>query len=261
MTDEGLKRAKEIAALIGGASAEELEQYELRYAEDSRKQVRNALARARRRIEREKRERERVVSLYDMQRELGGNGIVIGVDEVGRGAVAGPLTVAAVALPLEPIVWGINDSKQLTPSRRESLAQEIESVATAIGIEHIKPDVIDKRGMAACLRLAMAKAIENTGVEPDCVLIDGNPAHAHPKEKCVVKGDARIACIAAASIVAKVTRDALMVEYSSWYPEYHLDSCKGYASAEHVEAIKRYGLSEIHRVSFCGNLVETPRLF
>ena len=261
MTDEGLRRAKEIAALIGGASAKELEQYELRYADDSRKQVKNALLRARRRIEREERERERVMGLYDAQREYGGEGIVMGVDEVGRGAVAGPLTVAAVALPLKPIVWGINDSKQLTPARRESLAQEIEDVATAIGIAHIKPELIDKRGMAACLRLAMAEAIDNTGVEPDCVLIDGNPVHVHPKEQCVVKGDARIACIAAASIVAKVTRDALMVEYSSWYPEYHLDSCKGYASSEHVEAIRKHGLSEIHRVSFCGNLVETPRLF
>ena len=261
MADEGLRRAKEIAALINGASAEELEQYEARYAEDSRKQVRSALTRARRRVEREESERERVRGLYAAQRELGGEGIVIGVDEVGRGAVAGPLTVAAVALPPEPIVWGINDSKQLTPSRRESLAQKIESVATAIGIAHVKPEVIDRKGMAACLRLAMAEAIGNAGVEPDCVLIDGNPVHVHPKERCVVKGDARIACIAAASIVAKVTRDALMVEYSSWYPEYHLDSCKGYASAEHVEAIRKYGLSEIHRVSFCGNLVETPRLF
>ncbi len=261
MSDEGLKRAKEIAALIHGASADELEQYERRYAEDSRKQVRSALSRARRRVERETRERERVAGLYAAQRELGGDGVVVGVDEVGRGAVAGPLTVAAVALPTEPIVWGINDSKQLTPSRRESLSQEIEGVATAIGIAHIDPEIIDKRGMAVCLRLAMAEAIERTGVEPDCVLIDGNPVHVHSKEKCVVKGDAKIACIAAASIVAKVTRDALMVEYSSWYPEYHLDSCKGYASAEHVEAIRRYGLSEIHRVSFCGNLVETPRLF
>ena len=261
MADEGLKRAKEIAALIGGANADELDQYERRYAEDSRKQVRNALSRARRRLERERQEQERVIGLYAEQRKLGGEGIVIGVDEVGRGAVAGPLTVAAVALPLEPIVWGINDSKQLTPSRRESLAQEIEHTATAIGIAHIEPGVIDRKGMAACLRMAMAEAIESAAVEPDCVLIDGNPVHVHPKEKCVVKGDARIACIAAASIVAKVTRDALMVEYSSWYPEYHLDSCKGYASAEHVEAIRTYGLSEIHRVSFCGNLVETPRLF
>ena len=107
----------------------------------------------------------------------------------------------------------------------------------------------------------MSRAIEATHVTPDCVLIDGNPVHVHEKERCVVKGDARIAAIACASIVAKVTRDALMVEYDSVYPGYHLRECKGYASPEHVAAIRSNGLSDIHRVSFCGNFVETMRLF
>ena len=97
--------------------------------------------------------------------------------------------------------------------------------------------------------------------DPDCVLIDGNPMHVHPKEKTLVKGDARIACIAAASIVAKVTRDAIMVAYDAEYPEYHLAECKGYGSAAHIEAIRQIGLSPIHRVSFCGNFLETPSLF
>lgn len=107
----------------------------------------------------------------------------------------------------------------------------------------------------------MAGAIEDARVDPDCVLIDGNPMHVHPKEKTLVKGDARIACIAAASIVAKVTRDSMMVAYDEEYPGYHLAQCKGYASAEHIAAIKEKGLSPIHRVSFCGNFLETPPLF
>ena len=107
----------------------------------------------------------------------------------------------------------------------------------------------------------MLQAVKNTGIEPDCVLIDGNPMHIHPKEKTLVKGDARIASIAAASIVAKVTRDALMVAYDEEYPGYYLAECKGYASAEHIKAIGEKGLSSIHRASFCGNFVKTQRLF
>ncbi len=261
MPDAGYMRAKEIAALIASASKEELPELERRYADDARKQVRDALARAHRRLDREQAERDRVLHMYQTQQELGGMGVVVGVDEVGRGAVAGPLTVAAVALPASPVVWGINDSKQLTPERREQLAAQIEEVAIAMGIAHVTAPQIDSMGMAAALRKAMKEAIENADVDPDCVLIDGNPVHVHPREKTVVKGDATIACIAAASIVAKVTRDALMVDYDAVYPQYHLAACKGYASAEHVAAIRAFGLSEIHRVSFCGNFVETPRLF
>ena len=109
--------------------------------------------------------------------------------------------------------------------------------------------------------LELPQAIDDTGLVPDKVLIDGNPIGAHPRELCVVKGDARIACISAASIVAKVTRDALMVSYEEEYPGYHLAECKGYGSAAHVGAIRERGLTPIHRRSFCGNFVEQLRLF
>ncbi len=261
MSDAGLRRAKEIAGLIAGATADELVELESRYADDPRKQVRHALEVAHRRVQREEAERERVRGMYAYERQLGGDGIVVGVDEVGRGAVAGPLTVGAVALPVDPIIWGLDDSKRLSPERREYLAKGIEQHAVAYGVAHVPPHEIDEKGMAACLRKAMARAIEACGVEPDCVLIDGNPVHVHERERCVVKGDAKVACIAAASIVAKVTRDALMVGYERVYPQYHLSACKGYASPEHIEAIRTYGLTPIHRVSFCGNFLETPRLF
>ena len=253
--------AREVAATLADAPLEEARSLVERYADDPRKQVAAAVGAARRRIEREERERERVEGMYALQLELGGSGVVVGVDEVGRGAIAGPLTVAAVCLPREPVVWGINDSKQLTPARREALAARIAEVAVAVGIAHVEPASIDAVGMAASLRLAMARAVADTGLDPDCVLIDGNPVHAHPAEKCLVKGDARIAAIAAASIVAKVTRDALMVALDEEYPGYHLAECKGYGSAEHIAAIREKGLSPIHRVSFCGNFVENLTLF
>lgn len=253
--------AREVAATLADAPLEEARALVERYADDPRKQVAVAVRAARRRIEREDSERARVEAMYALQRELGGDGVVVGVDEVGRGALAGPLTVAAVCLPAEPVVWGLNDSKQLTPARRELLAARIADVAVAIGIAHVEPASIDALGMATSLRHAMARAVADTGLEPDCVLIDGNPVHAHPAEKCLVKGDARIASIAAASIVAKVTRDALMVAYAQDYPGYHLAECKGYGSAEHIAAIRERGLTPIHRASFCGNFVENLTLF
>ena len=253
--------AREIAATLASASFEEARSLVERYAEDPRKQVRHAVEVARRRLGREEAERRRVEGMYALQRELGGDGVVVGVDEVGRGALAGPLTVAAVCLPDEPRIWGLNDSKQLTAPERERVASLVAEHAVAVGIAHVEPESIDALGIVACLRHAMAAAVRDTGLEPDRVLIDGNPIGAHPAERCIVKGDARVACIAAASIVAKVTRDALMVSYEREYPGYHLAECKGYGSADHVAAIRALGLSPIHRASFCGNFVEQPRLF
>lgn len=253
--------AREIAAALADAPLEEAEALAERYAEDPRKQVARAVVATRRRLARERAERERVLGMYGAMRELGGDGVVLGVDEVGRGALAGPLTVAAVALPDEPVVWGVDDSKRLTPARREALAATIADVAVAVGMAHVEPAVIDALGMASALRQAMARAIEDAGVEPDAVLIDGNPVHVHPKETCVVGGDGRVACIAAASIVAKVTRDAIMVALDEEHPGYHLAESKGYGSPEHIAAIRERGCSPVHRVSFCGNFLETPRLF
>lgn len=196
-------------------------------------------------------------------REVGGPGVVVGIDEVGRGALAGPLTVAAVALPDEPQVVGIDDSKKLSPKRREALAAQIREVALGVGICHIPPDEIDVCGMAASLRVCMARALaacerdiaaRGNGSGADAVLVDGNPIHLHANEKTIVKGDGKAACIAAASIVAKVTRDALMVEYAQSYPAYHFDSNKGYGSAAHIEALHELGPCELHRRSFLGNI-------
>lgn len=263
MSDKPQKTAsaKDIVSLLHEATYDEVDGLVELFRDDSRKQVRKALETLARRHEREGLERERVEAMYALQRELSGGGIALGVDEVGRGAIAGPLTVCAVALPEEPIIWGLNDSKQLTPERREELATLIAEHALAIGIAHIEPASIDAVGMGVAIRMGMAQAVENAGIDPDAVLIDGNPVHVHPREKTLVKGDARVACIAAASIVAKVTRDAMMVAYAKSYPAYHWDACKGYGSKEHIEAIRKHGLTPLHRESFCGNFVEAPTLF
>lgn len=254
-------KAQEIVSALRAGEGAELAALIERYEDDPRVQVKKAVDAAKRRMEALETERKRVAELYEAQRELGGEGLVIGVDEVGRGAIAGPLCVCAVALPQEPMILWLNDSKQLTPKRREEVAAEVRAHALAIGIAYASPDAIDAHGMAACLNGAMAEAIANTGVDPDCVLIDGNPVHVHERERCVVKGDARIAAIAAASCVAKVTRDSLMCELDSDYPGYHLAQCKGYGSAEHIHAIKSMGLTPIHRASFCAGFMNQPTLF
>lgn len=253
--------ASQVAAELASAPLDQIEGLLERYRDDPRAQVRKACERARRRLDRERAERERVEGMYARMRELGGTGVVVGVDEVGRGSVAGPLTVCAVCLPDEPRIWGVNDSKQLSPARREMLAVRIAETARAIGICHIPPERIDAIGMARSLREAVAGAVADTGLAPDCVLMDGNPLGAVPNERDVVHGDATVACIAAASIVAKVTRDELMVELDAEYPGYHLARSKGYASPEHIQAIRERGLTPVHRVSFCGNFLETARLF
>lgn len=255
------ENAAQIAALISSAPLGEVERLCLRYEDDPRKQVISAVASARRRLEAHAAEMERVGELYRFQREVGGDGVILGVDEVGRGSVAGPLTVCAVLLPEDPQIAGLNDSKQLSPAKRERIAEEISRVALAIGIAHIEPESIDALGMAQCLRMAVIQAVQDSGVEPDCVLMDGNPLYAHERERSVVKGDARCASIAAASIFAKVTRDALMMDLDASYPAYHFAQNKGYAAADHIAAIREHGLSPVHRRSFCGNFVERPTLF
>lgn len=255
------RRASEVVGILVSSSIEELPALLDLYRDDPRAQVSQACARASRRLEKELAERNRVKGMYDLMRELGGTGTIVGVDEVGRGSVAGPLTVCAVCLPDAPLVWGINDSKKLSPARREILAAHILDTARAVGICHIPPHTIDEVGMSESLRRAVRGAVLDTGLSPDCVLMDGNPLGAVANEKDVVKGDSKIASIAAASIVAKVTRDEMMVEYDAEYPGYHLAESKGYASPDHIAAIKKRGLSPLHRVSFCGNFLEQDSLF
>ena len=251
----------EIRQRLRAADAGELAALERSLAADERKGVRQALEQARRRVAAEQAEMARIEALYTLQASLlpEGGVLAVGLDEVGRGAVAGPLAVGAVVLPAEPHIAGLNDSKQLRPERRTELAVRIEEVALGWAVAYVAPADIDRDGMTASLRRAFVDAlaqVEAGGLHADAVLLDGNPLHLDEREVNVVKGDAKCACIAAASIVAKVHRDRLMCELAAGYPAYDLDVNKGYASPDHIAAIRSQGLSEIHRASFCKSFMQ-----
>lgn len=253
---------KEVEGWLEAADEVEFAALERSLEADPRKGVREAVERARRRLDAQRAERERVAALYDFEagiaRDRGGE-VVLGLDEVGRGPLAGPLGVGAVVLPREPLILGLNDSKQLSPKERERVAAQVKALALAWDIEYVEPRDIDADGMAASLRVAFRRAIariEESGVHFDLIVLDGNPLRLDPREVSVVHGDARCASVAAASVIAKVDRDALMDAYAEEYPAYGFESNKGYASAAHVEAIRKNGLCPIHRASFCESILQ-----
>ena len=250
----------EIREMLRGADEQGLAALERSLAADTRKGVKAAIEAARKRLEGEKAECARVAALYSFEKSLldSGQSVIVGLDEVGRGAVAGPLAVGAVVLPPEPMVMGLNDSKKLTPEQREAIAQEVKTHALAWAVEYVAPEDIDRDGMTASLKRAFKGALDQVDriLPCDLVLVDGNPIHIDPREKNVIKGDAKCASIAAASIVAKVTRDALMRDMAADYPEYDFGGNKGYGSAQHIDAIKAHGLSPVHRKSFCRSFMQ-----
>ena len=202
-------------------------------------------------------ERERLEQLYELERELASAGyaVVAGVDEVGRGPIAGPVTAAACILPPHPVIEMLNDSKKLTVLRRDRVAAAVRTVAVSYAVAHIGADVVDEIGIVPALRRAMLTALDGLSVPPSSILLDGNDIGLGRGEQPIVRGDARVACIAAASVLAKVARDALMVELDSQYPQYGFAGNKGYGSAAHIEAIRHHGLTPQHRQSFCTRIV------
>lgn len=181
---------------------------------------------------------------------------VCGVDEAGRGPLAGPVCAAAVVFPEGVEIDGINDSKKLSEKKREVLFDLIKEKALAFGIAFASVEEIEEFNILNATYLAMNRAIEQLGENVDFALIDGNRVPKGIKVECetVVKGDAKSMSIAAASILAKVTRDRLLLEYDEKYPEYGFKKHKGYGTAEHMEAIRTYGISEVHRPSFLKKL-------
>ena len=180
--------------------------------------------------------------------------LIAGIDEVGRGPLAGPVVAAAVILPLEERPsWlsRVRDSKQLAPSQRESIFDRMLESGVAFGVGSVSHEVIDERGIAPATRLAMRRAIEHLSTRPDYLLIDFMhlPGIRIP-QKGLVDGDSLCLSIATASIVAKVTRDRLMVELDSQFPGYGLAQHKGYGTSEHLEALQRLGPCAIHRKTF-----------
>jgi len=242
----------EIRALLAVAQGARLTRLLGELAGDERSGVRSACDAAESRLRAAKRERERTRKLYELERTLQAQGFVLvaGVDEVGRGALAGPLTAAAVILPVQPRMEGLDDSKRLTPARREELARVIHDGAVAVSIAHVSADQIDSLGVTAALKRAILHALEGLSFQPDHVVIDGLPLRVVEQETAVVKGDSKVAAIAAASIVAKVARDQLMRDYALSHPGYGFEINKGYGTVEHCEAISRIGPTVLHRRSF-----------
>lgn len=189
---------------------------------------------------------------------------VAGVDEVGRGAWAGPVTFAAVVLPSDRRMYKLRDSKMLDPQRREELSARLESFAVGIGLGHATNAEIDAVGMSDAMRLAAARAVDALPVRPDVILLDGNwnmLSHRPLTVETIVHGDARSASVAAASIVAKVTRDAQMTAVCDEHPPYAFSSNKGYPSPPHVAALDRHGPCVLHRHSWAPIRARTtPRL-
>lgn len=192
--------------------------------------------------------------------------IVAGVDEVGRGAWAGPVTYAAVVLPSDRRMYKLRESKMLDPERRREVRERLDDFALAIGIGHVPNDELDQIGMSDACKLAAKRAVDALEVRPDVLLLDGNwdflAGYPDTTNELVVYGDATSASIAAASVVAKVTRDDLMVEAAEVHDRYAFESNKGYPSPAHVEALDEHGPCELHRHSWAPIAARLhPKLF
>lgn len=253
------------------------------FAADMRASVQKALTQERKvRIARQE-EKKRVSLLYAFEEELAKNFLaqsagaqvdalrnesvpcILGMDEVGRGPIAGPLVVGGVVLKHsdDARILGLNDSKKLSAKKREELSETIKEQALVYALIYISAQEIDEKGISACLKKAFSsviKKVESAGISPKVCLLDGNPLHIDEREVNVVSGDAKCASISAASIIAKVERDAYMVRLAKEFPQYNFESNKGYGSKQHMDAVEKFGLSPYHRKSFCTRITQ-PSLF
>ena len=194
---------------------------------------------------------------YENGAMLRGYTAVCGVDEAGRGPLAGPVCAAAVILPRDCVIEGLNDSKKLTERARERLFPIIKEKALAYSIAFASVEEIESINILNATFLAMNRAIDGLDIKPDYALIDGNrvPKGINIDCETVVKGDGKSCSVAAASVLAKVTRDNLMLEYDKQYPEYQFSAHKGYGTAAHTALIKEHGPCPIHRMSFLKNIL------
>lgn len=191
---------------------------------------------------------------FEIEKEYTEKGfqLICGIDEAGRGPLAGPVCAAAVILPIGTEIEGLNDSKKLTEKKREMLFPIITKKAIAYGIGFASEQEIDEINILNATFLAMRRAVEALGISPDLLLIDGNqkPKIGVGEEVTVIKGDAKSVSVAAASVLAKVSRDRYMLEKAQEYPQYAFEKHKGYGTKLHYEKIAEYGVSPIHRKTF-----------
>lgn len=204
-------------------------------------------------------EEERLINLKQMEKELYQKGFqtIAGIDEAGRGPLAGPVVVAGVIMPKDSMIEGVNDSKKVSEKKREKLYDLILEEAISYSVAVIGQDCIDDINILNATKQGVSTVVEELDVKPDLILVD---ALTHINTKgipydSIIKGDAKCYCIAAASILAKVTRDRIMRQWDEIYPQYGFAKHKGYGTAAHIAAIKEYGLCPIHRRSFTKNFV------
>lgn len=203
-------------------------------------------------------ESEKKKLTYEYQLLAEGKRYIAGVDEVGRGPLAGPVVCAAVIMPLEDndLILGVDDSKKVTEKNRRILSEAIKNKAIAYSICAVNEKVIDEINILNATKRCMKNAIEGLSLKPDCVLIDAVDIEVDVETRPIIKGDAKSYVIGAASIIAKVYRDALMDEYDERYPEYGFKKNKGYGTKEHINAIRTVGPCPIHRKTFIKNFWE-----
>lgn len=221
-------------------------------ANDERKGVQQLLKKWHRRKEEEKKVHEKYVqmTMYEQKYRNLGYQHIAGIDEVGRGPLAGPVVTAAVILPSDFYLPGLNDSKKLSEQKREEYFEIIQSRATAIGVGMIHVDEIDRINIYEATKKAMIAAIFHLNVQPDFLLIDAVRLDTPYPFEAIIKGDGKSISIAAASIIAKVTRDRLMSDIGKKYPEYGFAKNMGYGTKEHLAAIQKFGITPYHRKSF-----------
>lgn len=239
------------------AAIEELPALFLQYEQDERAGVRAVLEKGRKKFSDYEAEIARCEKLWQYEREYATYANICGIDEVGRGPLAGPVVAGAVIFPKDCNILYINDSKKLSEKKREELYDVIMERAVAVGLGYSTPDRIDEINILQATYEAMRQAIANLQVAPDLLLNDAvTIPQVDIRQVPIIKGDAKSISIGAASIVAKVTRDRLMVQYDEVYPEYGFASNKGYGAQTHIEALKKYGPCPIHRRSFITHFCE-----
>ncbi|MBL4952664.1 ribonuclease HII [Neobacillus sp. OS1-32] len=234
------------------AITDELHPYILELEKDSRIGVQKSLNKWRKLREEEQFLKAKFHEMTQYERKFWFQGyqLIAGVDEVGRGPLAGPVMAAAVILPDNFYLPGIDDSKKLSEKKREEYAEIIKREAVSVSIAQIQADEIDEINIYEATKKAMKSAIASLHIQPDFLLIDAMPLMTPYPSESIIKGDAQSISIAAASIVAKTTRDKLMKEISLSYPEYGFEHNMGYGTKEHLQAIKKYGITPYHRKSF-----------
>ena len=247
---------KEIGSRLKMAEDAEREQLMKVYASDDRAGVQKLLEKYRKQKEKLLAEKERLAKMCQYEEKYADYAFICGIDEAGRGPLAGPVVAGAVVLPKNCKILYLNDSKKLSAKRRDELFDEIREKAISYGIGMSSPAQIDSINILQAMYEAMRLAIEDLEVVPDLLLNDAVTIPQVPiKQIAIIKGDAKSLSIAAASVMAKVSRDRLMVQYAEMYPEYGFEGHKGYGSAAHIEAIKKYGPCPIHRLTFIKNFM------